>query len=187
MISGIYEAVVVDPLLTATGVRCYLGAEHIATNDSPPKMVWVPTTDRFTRGHRKSQFNPRDLRRSIGTRRAGVRVRLWAAATPIATATAVQHMAAAEELLRVFLVVIHQQAVGVVTVESMSWIGQDGQELGQMGRAVDVDIAFELPVYEELLERGVQSALVTVGTQTMTADFPPEGTSGNDATGTPGV
>lgn len=169
------------------GVSQELGAEHINLNDAPPRIVWVPTSDQYRNGRVKNQALLTDKRRSVGTRVAGVRVRLWAAAAPASTATSVEHVRACEELLRVFLLALHQHAYGAHEVTGITWIGGDGQEIGQLGRAVDVDITFDIPIFETLDEAGSADALVTIGTQTMTADFPPEGTSGNDASGTPGV
>lgn len=165
-----------------------LGGEHLHRNEGvPPRAVWVPTTGSYRPGRVKNKAPLTDKRRSVGTWQSGFMVRLWAAAEPVSAAQSEDHIAAAEELLRRFLVALHQQGYGNIDVQGTAWVGEPGEEVGQFGRAIDLSLSIEIPIYEELTEAGVASALVTIGTQTMTADFPPEGVSGNDATGTPGV
>lgn len=185
MIADIFEHF--RDLSALAGIEQKLGAEHINLNAAPPRIIWVPMVDQYRRGRARGVTPIGEKRRHIGTRIAGVRIRLWAAAAPASTATAVEHFRAAEELLRKMLLALHQQAFGIVSILGIEWIGGDGQEVGQLGRACELTVTFEIPIFEQLDEADVAEALVTIGTQTMTADFPPEGTSGNDASGTPGV
>jgi hypothetical protein len=127
-----------------TGVDCQLGAESLAENGAPPRIVWTPTTDSFEPGKR---INTPGLStkepKAFGTRRAGVRARVWA----VGNGTALGDIAACEELVRRLLAAVHQETFGSYRVESMSWVLADGAELVQLGRTCDVNLAFDIPVF----------------------------------------
>ncbi len=57
-----------------TAVTCHFGPEYLVTEEAPPRIVWVPTMDRFD-GPAKGGQNPRDIY-SVPT---GVDIHLWGA------------------------------------------------------------------------------------------------------------
>lgn len=147
MIVDVFEAVKAHAQLT--GVTVELGAEFNDELAEPPRIVWVPTVDSFEPGKRINTpgngSNPARVADSVGTRWAGTRVRVWA----IGDETPAGDIRAAEDLVRRFLVAVHELAFGSYRVQSLEWIGADGAEIVQRGRACDINIQFSVPTHRD--------------------------------------
>ncbi len=145
MLTDVFTAVSAHAALT--GVVSKIGAEFLDELDVPPKAIWVPTADSFTPGSRATSTNSTFVKepRQIGIRTAGCRVRIWAAGD----GTPLGDINATEDLVRKFLVAVHELAYGSYVVQSMSWNGADGGELVQLGRACDVSLTFSVPVFKD--------------------------------------
>jgi hypothetical protein len=153
MIDQIFKAI------TVSGASSYLGPEWLDVEDAPPALIWVPTEGSFSTGQRKA--NTGDiLTRSIGTAELTVRVRVWTvwpASTPKPSGydQSQADYQATWELLRKFLVAVYDASMGSFRVDRMTWLTEAGQALVEHGKAVDVDIVFEVPVTRSALT-GVQ-------------------------------
>lgn len=185
MIADIFTAVSASAFLA--GVDQLIGGEFIEQHAAPPRMVWVPTNDSFRPGKIRTHTSA-SLPKSIGTRVAGVRVRIWGKGAGLGNvADSAGEVRAVEDLLRRLICAVHEKAFGSYNVESMNWVGQDGQELLQYGRCCDVSLSFEVPIYATNAEVSLGNATITTVTMTGQADFQPLGDSpsDNDEVGTP--
>jgi hypothetical protein len=130
------------------GVVSVLGAEYRDELASPGRCVWEPTVDTFEPGKRMTGTSTAKEPKSIGTRHAGVRIRVWAeGASNLKTALA--DIAATEDLVRRLLVAIHETAFGAYQVRTLEWLDADGAELVQQGRACVVFVVFDIPVFKD--------------------------------------
>jgi hypothetical protein len=118
------------------GTASLVGGKHIGVMGVPPRVVWVPTEDKFAAAR---QHGPSP--RSIKTRVAGVVVHIWAKG-----ASPDQDLAAAEQLVNDVLWATHQEAYGSYEVVGGTWLGQDGEELTQLGRAYLLELQFQVPI-----------------------------------------
>lgn len=120
------------------GTTSLVGARHIAAHGAPPRVVWVPTQDKFGPA-RQHGTEPR----AIKSRGAGVVVHIWARDPD---GNPEKDLAACEQLLNAVLWATHQVAYGSYEVVDGSWLGQDGEELTQMGRAYLLELQFQVPI-----------------------------------------
>lgn len=144
--TDIFTAVAAHAALA--GVTSVLGAEYRDELASPQRCVWEPTVDSFEPGKRINTTGPTREPRSIGTRRAGVRIRVWAEGAG-SLKTALGDIAATEDLVRRLLVAIHETTFGSYQVRSLEWLDADGAELVQQGRACAVFVVFDIPVFKD--------------------------------------
>lgn len=161
MIADIYEAVRARPILAA--FEHYIGGEFLDVNTEAPRFVWVPGRDRFRPGRIQTGLTPGDRAapHSILTRIAGVKIRLYAkkAAGEGNVADTVGEVRALEDMARKLLVAIEQLAWGSWTADDLVWTDDDGAPLIQYGRAADLNVTFEVPIYETLDEQGLTTAV----------------------------
>lgn len=157
MITDVFTAVSANAALT--GVVSKIGAEFLDEFDVAPKLVWVPTNDTFTPGSRNTSANSTFVKepRQIGIRTAGARVRVWAAGD----GTPLGDINATEDLLRKLLVAVHETVFGSYRVQSMTWIGQDGAELTQLGRVCDVSLTFDMPIFKDARTLGTLAVITS--------------------------
>lgn len=142
------DLMVTDPSSSMTIIHAF-GGEHLATNDRPPRIVWVPSNDSFAKGKVTSSYGSPAYdrtKRSTGTRFCGVRIEIWGQAASSPTPTGKDHHKATEVLMHRLLSVLHRQFFGSFRVESAVWEGQDGSALGQFGRKVTLSCVYEVPI-----------------------------------------
>jgi hypothetical protein len=181
MLTDVFSAVVAHSALS--GVTCELGAEFVDENANPPRLVWRPTSDSFQPGQRvnvpgaSAALSARQ-QRCIGIRHAGVRIRVWAEGSGT-TKTALGDINATEELVRKLLVAIHETCVGNYEVKGLDWVGADGAELIQQGRACDVSVSFAIPIFKDADATALLTVINAAGMQGAVA-FP-----AGDVTATP--
>ncbi len=166
MLADVYLAVKAHALLA--GIDCAIGAEHIDANAAPPRVVWVPTADSITPGQGRRNTTAKEPK-AVLTRRAGVRIRCWGKAE--ASDDAVDDIRAVEELVRRVLVAIHETCFGAYEATAIEWVGGDGQEVAQYGRAADVVVAFEVPVMKDASPLATL-AVITTAEMTGEVQFP---------------
>jgi len=114
-----------------TGVKSLIGPEHLKAHDSPPRVIWVPSRDRY--GPPESTgANPRQLR----TRLAGCEVHVWG-----------RDYEATEELLNLLQAAIHYVAYGCYQLDQgeAGWLALEGP-LQNLGRAYVFHVVFKIPV-----------------------------------------
>jgi hypothetical protein len=120
-----------------TGVTCQVGSEFVSVNDVPPRVIWVPTMDRFDGAQRHGAGY-----RSVKTRVARCDVHVWGAAAA-GDVTAFKELRATELLLNRLICFIHQVAHGAYELEGGDW-GAAG--ISQYGRLYVLKVAFRIPV-----------------------------------------
>jgi hypothetical protein len=131
------------------GVTSALGAEYRDEMASGSRMVWELTSDTFVKGQRTNMPGAQTREpKNIGTRVAGVRVRVWGEGLA-ATKTPAGDIAAVEELVRKLLVAVHETCWGSYQVASLDWVAADGAELVQQGRCCDVGLRFDVPIMKD--------------------------------------
>jgi hypothetical protein len=116
--------------LLPQGVKTMVGPEHLKTHDAPPRVIWVPSRDRY--GPPESTgADPRQLR----TRLAGCEVHVWG-----------RDYDATEGLLNLVQAAIHTVAYGCYALETEAgWLALEGP-LQNLGRAYVFHAVFKLPV-----------------------------------------
>jgi hypothetical protein len=119
--------------LLPPGTKSVVGPEHLKAHDAPPRVVWVPSRDRY--GPPESTgANPRSLR----TRLAGCEVHVWGA-----------DYDATEALLNLVQAAIHYVTYGSYQLDQgdAGWLALDGP-LQNLGRAYVFHVVFKIPVTE---------------------------------------
>jgi hypothetical protein len=127
------------------GVPSLIGAEHLAANATPPRLVWVPTTDRFDGAEKGGSIS-----RSMRTRVAGVDLHIWG-----------DDLAAAETLLHQAVSAVHRVAYGSYEVLAGRWLTDDGRELLLKGRVYVLSLAVRMPVTDALTKATVTQIVET--------------------------
>lgn len=168
MITDVFDKVAAATELS--DITHKFGPDHLADNNKPPRMVWVPTSDVYEHGKVNVGSSYDRSRRALATQKAGVAIEVWGAATT-ASPTSKDHAAATELLVNRLLAYVHQQFFGAFTVEQGVWMQQDGQQLGQFGRKYTLSIRFQIPIYEPagtvvpvVIEAEEQTPIVVSGT-----------------------
>ena len=151
--TAIWQVLAASPHLAAVSMA--FGAQNIDAHRGAPAITAWNTTDRWTRGKREQQGYKKQ-NRSVGTIFAGLRFRIWAVATtgapawtPALNADPIDHQKAAEALRNRLLAVVQKHFAGMYEVREMSWLGRDGSALAHQGRSCELEIEFEVPVYED--------------------------------------
>lgn len=173
MLADIYLAVMAAPDLA--GIDHEIGAEHLAANAEPPRVVWVPTVDGVVPGQGRRNTSVKEPK-SVMTRRAGCFIRCWAKSN---SESSVDDVRAVEQLVNRVLVAIHEAAFGSYEVTAVEWVSADGGELMQLGRCADIRVSFDVPV-TKTASATATLAVITSAEMEGTADFPT-----SDVTSTP--
>lgn len=160
------------------GLQAYIGEEHAAKHNSPPRLIFIPTSDTFS-GAKLQKVEPRPVR----TRVANVSVHVWARhdgplRTPIAaplplsaTDAGLADLEATERLLNDLVAGIHQAAYGNYQAVGCRWVVP---ATGQLGRACIFDFTLEIPVTVQEL----QTVIAQITPETVILQLPsgPSGT-----------
>lgn len=172
MLADIYTAVSASAYLV--GIEQRLGAEFLDEKSAPPRMVWVPVSDSFVAGDNGKRGTTDRLLRSVGTRVARVRVRIYAKAS---VDTATDDIRAVETMLRSLITAISSEAHGDFAVEGGEWVSADGAELLEYGRAYDLTVSFNIPMYRNPVVDGITTVgpPLTQANADILKDFGPEG------------
>ncbi len=119
------------------GATVEIGEENLAKEGTPPRVVWVPTSDRFVAPTERGATT----QRSLHTRQAGVDVHLWGA-----------DFAGAESLLAAFVYALRQVVGANYLVTSGQWFGQ---RLQAHGRIYVLSLVIGVPLAEPAPQRTV--------------------------------
>jgi len=125
----------------------FIGEKYIAQNDTPPRLVWIPTTDSFGPPVQVGA-NPK----SYATRAAGVDCAVWG-----------EDLAKTEEMANDLIVAIHQQCKsrGNYDVRGAEWV--TAGELTNNGIVYLLHLAIDIPI--------VGKPAIPVRPQTETSSF----------------
>lgn len=147
-LSQILDAVRAE--FTAAGGRATfkLGGEHIAAQDAPPRIVWVPKGGAFGPVD-KGGTNPRPLK----TRNLRVEVHCWG-----------KDYEAAEDLVNRISAAAHSVASGSMSHDNELW-PEGNEQLSALGRVIILSFTFRVPV------TGRTYATVTPTAATQTPEF----------------
>lgn len=110
----------------------FVGAEHLAKNAAPPRIVWAPGARDTYGPPRTTGANPRHLR----TRHASLVATIWG-----------KTLAEAEELHDRVVEAVHAVQHGNYQVNDAEWFGVDG-DLVKLGFAVRIGFTLQIPVTE---------------------------------------
>lgn len=172
MLADIYTSIITSAYLV--GIEQRLGAEFLEEKSAPPRMVWVPVGDSFVPGDNGKRSTTDRLLRSVGTRVARVRVRIYVKAS---MDTATDDIREVETMLRSLITAISSEAHGDFALEGGEWVSADGAELLQYGRAYDLTVSFNIPLYRDPVVDGVTTVgppLIQTNADLL-KDFGPEG------------
>jgi len=123
---------IVDAVQAQLGsTPCLLGAQHLRAESAPPRVVFVPTADKFSPAESAGR-NPRQL----WTRLAGCSVHLWAADVGATEALLNSVIAAFDVLVGGPNYKLDGQA---------EWMNQDGA-LTNLGVGYAFHVAFKVPI-----------------------------------------
>ncbi len=112
------------------GVKTQIGPEYLRSHDAPPRVIWVPSRDRYG-PPMSTGADPRQLR----TRLAGCEVHVWE-----------RDYEAVEVLLNLVQAAIHAVAYGCYSIEAEAgWLALDGP-LQHLGRVYVFHAVFMIPV-----------------------------------------
>jgi hypothetical protein len=111
-------------------IPSFVGEKYIAQNDTPPRLVWIPTTDSFGPPVQVGA-NPK----SYATRVAGVDCAVWG-----------EDLAKTEEMANDLIVAIHQQCKsrGNYEVRGAEWV--TAGELTNNGIVYLLHLAIDIPI-----------------------------------------
>lgn len=175
MASLVSVATEVGTLLT--GVTTLIGAENVGRSDPPPRVVWVPTKDRFGEAQRYGQGTSKGPPRSVGTIIAGVEVRLLAVGLA-ADADPYKDMRAVEALRDRFLFMLRKVAYGSYRLrEGGFMLATDGD----YGRGYVLELELMLPITSSADETYTTATVTNVTQRRGTMDFPSSDVSGEPA------
>lgn len=172
MIVDIYAQVIASPYLA--GIEQALGAEFLDKQSAPPRMVWVPVGDSFVSGTNEKRNTSNKTMRAVATRNASVRIRVWSKAQ---ADTAEADIAAIETTVRKLICAIHDAAVGDFELQGGAWVAEEGSEVLQYGRAYDLTVTFQIPIYRDPEIDGITTVgpLLTQSNDDLAKDFGPLG------------
>lgn len=146
-----------------TGVETLVGSEYLMAHGALPRIVWIPTNDRFERGQgrRGTGIGPR----SVGTRVVGVRAHIWGA-----------DFTATERLVDRVVWLLHQAAFGDYIVEDGEWMAAEGGEAwSQLGKVYVLSVRINTPIVpatDDDPNTTAQFNVITTAEVEGTADFP---------------
>lgn len=178
-IGVLYPVIEADPKLA--GITFLFGGENLEAHKPAPSITVVPQLEDWTPGKKPNRGYDK-ARRCVGTLMVQALFRLWGVAQDetgavLLSASSLEHQRATEALRNRFLAVLHLRFTGLHTVNSMRWLGDDGSALGQQGRAIDIRVSFEVPVYEDEVVSDVVKAPIAAVAPTVRMDFNPESTT----------
>jgi hypothetical protein len=156
-------------------VTCKLGEEFVADNDAPPRVVFVPSADRYTVQMRSAGTSPRTPR-SPRTRMAGLKLHCWAA-KDAADSTAYADLSAAELLVHRVVCALHSISHGAVEFEGGEWTPAG---LDHHGRVYTLSVRLALPITPPV-PTTTSVTVLHVDDVTATMDFPSSDVSGSPA------
>ena len=120
------EALIVSRV---TGTTFRVGAQYLAENAQPPRVVWVPLSEGYQRGPARA-----GTPRATGVRTVTVGARLWGA-----------DFDAAEALVDALLWAAQTAAAGSYSAGSVEW--ERGAHL-QQGEAATLELTLNVPVLD---------------------------------------
>jgi hypothetical protein len=150
-LSAIFAGVKEEFDAILSGVEWMDGGEHLGANNSPPRVVWVPTEDAYSASeiHGDSTYplatSPRPLLQCDAT----VEVHLWG-----------RERDETEQLRDAFVASLRRAAGAAFKVTRGFWPVQDSRSLTQSGRVYVLTISFPIPILD------VVQPLATVTTTT---------------------
>ncbi len=158
----------VENLMDSEGITFRLGSENIASNGSPPQIVWVPMSERFEgpSKHRAQRHHLTQVRTRISTLEAHI----WAKGEDGPTS----HLAAVEVLLDKVVGAFYGVAPGAFQATSVLHLGVDGGNTLFKGRACVLTLELMFPVLEYVPDGTITSVAVSRLERQGTADFPGE-------------
>jgi hypothetical protein len=133
------------------GVTFHTGAKYLAAQDSPPRIVWVPTRDAFGPAT-KGGTNPRPLR----TRSAGVEAHVWGS-----------DLEATETLVHQVVAALHRAAHGSYEVRQASWEQPEWLDRGEL---CVVALAVAIPVTDDPIPTATVDAVAPDASQETAGD-----------------
>lgn len=141
----------IDTVLEAKGIKCFIGAEHLGKNLSPPRVVWVFADGDGDFGKRQTgEGNVPGAPRSIATRLVRFDVHLWARRA--SQASPVEQDYGSLQLLAdaVLFAIRRTLGPGSFTYEGERYPDFDtGNQLHQLGRRSILSGFFDVPVVED--------------------------------------
>lgn len=172
MLADIYTSIIASAYLV--GIEQRLGAEFLEEKSAPPRMVWVPVSDSFVAGDNGKRSTTDRLLRSLATRVARMRIRILVKGD---VDTATDDIREVETILRNLIAAISTEAHGDFAIEGGEWVSSDGAESFQYGRAYDLTVSFNIPLYRDPVVDGVTTVgpPLTQSNADLLKDFGPEG------------
>jgi hypothetical protein len=138
-LSAIFASVKEEFDAILSGVEWRDGGEHLGANDSPPRVVWVPTEDAYSASeiHGDSTYplatSPRPLLQCDAT----VEVHLWG-----------RERDETEQIRDAFVASLRRAAGAAFKVTRGFWPVQDAKALVQQGRVYVLTISFPIPILD---------------------------------------
>ncbi len=135
-------------------IPSYIGEMYVNQNDSPPRLVWIPTTDSFGPPVRIGQ-TPRALRGRV----AGLDCAVWGPIDQPSPADPLADLTGTEELLRQVVVALHQEMRArfgdgeTLDISGAEWL-QPGQ-ITNRGMVCLLRLALKVPVLVDAPTTGV--------------------------------
>ena len=134
------------PTWNSKNVIHFFGPQGVWKEERPPRVVWVPTADRFEAPdpHQPDFTKPGSKiigiePRAIFTRVAGVDVHLWAESYSDAEAMLESYVATLWSGVKVGL-------WGAMDIDAGRWGSTDGREVSQLGTLYILPISLRVPV-----------------------------------------
>jgi hypothetical protein len=139
-LADIFEAIEGEFQSLGVSVAVRDGGEWLGANDSPPRVVFVPTEEILTGAaelHYDGTFTATGTPRPLAQRECAVEVHVWG-----------RDRAATDELVGHTVNAIRRSAGAAYRLASGSWKQQDSAALTQYGRAYVFQVTFLVPVLE---------------------------------------
>jgi hypothetical protein len=120
----------ITPIADAMDVEHSIGAEKLLEHSAPPRVVWVPTKDRYDGPIQQSRTV-----RSLFTCHSGYDVHLWG-----------ESFDAARELRRSFLEVLMANAIASFEIGAGEWVGFDRPRWLKSGEVYVLSLTIMEPI-----------------------------------------
>jgi hypothetical protein len=150
----------VAPLGYVLPIPFFVGEMYINQNDAPPRLVFVPTFDRFDAPMRIGE-----KRRALKTRVAGLECAVWGPIIPPDPADPLLDFAGTEELVRELVVALDQELRArfgegeALELTSSEWM-TPGQ-ITSLGMVCVIRFALKVPVLVEAPLTGTATTVTT--------------------------
>jgi hypothetical protein len=130
--------------LAALGVKnVALGQEQLGRNESPPRVTWVPTTERYELPTSTWRFLPGQPP-PVMMRVAGVAIHVWGSQANTTDPDPYRELRATELLADQVLFCLKKVAPGsALILNGATWADVSDN---QKGRKIVIDVAFRIPV-----------------------------------------